>query len=117
MNRSSGPITIWGFTPHMHQLGRNMKVTVKRKDGSMETPFDKAFDFNSQITYASEPPIVLEPGDSITSTCTFENITNASVGFGPSSTQEMCYNFTMAYPAHALDNGVISLIGAKNTCW
>jgi hypothetical protein len=83
----------------------------------METPFDKAFDFNSQITYASEPPIVSEPGDSITSTSTFENITDASVGFGHSSNQEMCYNFTMAYPAHALDNGVIGLIGAKNTCW
>jgi hypothetical protein len=117
LNRSSGPITIWGFTPHMHKLGRNMKVTVKRKDGSMETPFDKAFDFNSQITYAADPAIVLEPGDSITSTCTFDNDTNASVGFGPSSNQEMCYNFTMAYPAHALDNSVLSLIGAKNTCW
>jgi hypothetical protein len=29
----------------------------------------------------------------------------------------MCYNFTMAYPAHALENGVPSLIGATNTCW
>jgi hypothetical protein len=116
-NRSSGPITVWGFTPHMHQLGRNMKVTVKRMDGSMETPFDKAFDFNSQITYPADPPIVLQPGDSITSTCTFDNDTNAPVAFGPSSNQEMCYNFTMAYPAHALDDGVFSLIGAKNTCW
>jgi len=83
----------------------------------METPFDKAFDFNSQITYPAEPPIVLEPGDTIISTCTFENYTNAAVPFGPSSDQEMCYNFTMAYPARALDSGVLSLIGATNTCW
>lgn len=116
-NRSSEPITIWGFTPHMHKLGRNMSVSVKRKDGSMETPFDKAFDFNSQITFAAEPAIVLQPGDSITSTCTFDNDTDAPVAFGPSTTQEMCYNFTIAYPAHSLDNGVFSLIGAKNTCW
>ncbi|MET0391417.1 MAG: hypothetical protein ABW321_35915 [Polyangiales bacterium] len=116
-NRTSEPITVWGFTPHMHKLGRNMNVTVTRMDGTIETVFDKAFDFNSQITYEMKPPIVLQPGDKITSTCTFNNDTNASVAFGPSTTEEMCYNFTMAYPAHALDSGNFSLIGAKNVCW
>lgn len=117
LNRTDKPITVWGFTPHMHKLGRQMTVMVRRKDGSMETPFDKAFDFNSQVTYDIMPKIELMPGDAITSTCTFDNNTNAAVGFGPSTDEEMCYNFTMAYPAHALDNGVLSLIGAKNTCW
>jgi hypothetical protein len=116
-NRSSSPITVWGFTPHMHKLGRHMNVVVTRKDGTKETVFDKNFDFNSQITYAADPKIVLQPGDAMTSTCTFDNDTNASVAFGPSTTEEMCYNFTMAYPAHALDAGNFSLIGAKNTCW
>ena len=40
-----------------------------------------------------------------------------SVAFGPSSNQEMCYNFAYSYPAGALDNGVPSLVGATNTCW
>jgi hypothetical protein len=117
MNSSGAPITIFAFTPHMHKLGVHMKATVQHAAGMMETIFDKPFDFNSQITYVQQAPIVLMPGDSITSTCTFDNTTPASVPFGPSTTQEMCYMFTMAYPAQALDDGVLSLIGATNTCW
>jgi hypothetical protein len=117
LNDSGGPITIWGFTPHMHKLGRHMNTVIKRMDGSTETVFDKDFDFNNQITYPASPLIVLQPGETIVSTCTFDNDTNAAVPFGPSTNQEMCYNFTMSYPAKALDNGTFSLIGAKNVCW
>jgi hypothetical protein len=118
LNDSNAPITIIGFNPHMHKLGRHMFTQVMRKaSGMMETVFDKDFDFANQVTYILDKPITLEAGDSITSTCTFNNDTNAAVPFGPSTTQEMCYNFTMSYPAKALDNGVVSLIGATNTCW
>jgi hypothetical protein len=118
LNDSGAPITIWGFTPHMHKLGRHMNTVVMRKaSGMMEQVFDKDFDFNSQVTYILDAPIILQAGDSILSTCTFNNDTNAAVPFGPSTTQEMCYNFTMSFPAKALDNGVASLIGATNTCW
>jgi hypothetical protein len=117
VNRAAGPVTIWGFLPHMHQLGRNMKSVVTRVDGTQETVFDKAFDFNSQIHYPLMPMLVLQPGDSIKSTCTFENTTNAPVAYGPSSDQEMCYMFTFAYPAGALDNQAFSLTGISNACW
>jgi len=117
VNDSSGPITIWGFTPHMHKLGRHMKSVVTRKGGMMETVFDRPFDFNAQITYALSPMIVLQPGDSITSTCTFDNMTDSAVPYGPSSDQEMCYNFTVSYPLGALNNGVTGLNGALNNCW
>lgn len=78
-NTTQGPIAIWGFTPHMHQLGRHMNAVIQRAGGMMETVFDHDFDFNSQITYPAIPEIVLNPGDTITSTCTFDNETNASV--------------------------------------
>jgi hypothetical protein len=29
----------------------------------------------------------------------------------------MCYQFALSYPYGALNNGVLSLIGATNTCW
>jgi hypothetical protein len=117
VNESDGPITIWGFTPHMHKLGRHMTSVVNRKDGTTETVFDRAFDFAAQITYPVNPLIVLEKGDSITSTCTFDNVTDSSVPYGPSTDQEMCYNFTVSYPLGALNNGVIGLNGALNNCW
>ena len=58
-----------------------------------------------------------EAGDVIESTCTFNNTTTSSVAFGQSTEQEMCYQFALAYPYDALNNGVLSLIGATNTCW
>jgi hypothetical protein len=116
-NESTGPITIWAFWPHMHKLGRRMTSVITRVDGKTEMAFDSAFDFNLQIHYPLSPMLVLQPGDSITSTCTFENNTDFAVAFGPSTEQEMCYQFAFTYPARAIDNGVISLIGATNTCW
>jgi hypothetical protein len=117
LNDLGAPITLFGFNPHMHKLGTHMNTVILRKSGMMETVFDKAFDFNSQFTYVLDKPIVLEAGESIVSTCTFNNTTDANVAFGPSTEEEMCYNFTMSYPAKALDNGTPSLIGATNTCW
>jgi hypothetical protein len=117
VNDSDGPISIWGFTPHMHKLGRHMKAVINRKNGTKETVFDRAFDFNAQITYAANPLITLEKGESITSTCTYDNITDSAVPYGPSTDQEMCYNFTVSYPLGALNNGVTGLNGALNNCW
>jgi hypothetical protein len=117
LNDSNAPITIWAFWPHMHKLGRRMTSAIKRSNGMLETVFDKAFDFNHQVHYPQIPMLVLNAGDSIVSTCTFDNETDAAVRFGSSTTKEMCYQFAYSYPAHALDNGVPSLIGASNTCW
>jgi hypothetical protein len=112
---ATDPIKIFSFWPHMHELGRHMKTVVHRANGTEEEVFNKPFDFNYQITY--DAGIELHPGDTITSTCTFMNTTDLPVAFGPSSDQEMCYQFTFSYPAGALDNGVLSLVGATNTCW
>jgi len=111
---ATDPIHIFFFWPHMHQLGINMASSVTHNGVTTEV-FNKPFDFNHQIHY--DASVDLFPGDTITATCTFNNTTPKNVPFGPSSTQEMCYQFAFAYPAHALDNGVISLIGASNTCW
>ncbi|HMI94250.1 MAG TPA: hypothetical protein VK509_22920 [Polyangiales bacterium] len=115
VNDSNGPIHIIQFVPHMHNIGRNMKSVIKRKSGMMEEVFNKPFANNSQLQY--DVDVTLEQGETIISTCSFQNDGARSVGFGTSTTQEMCYQFAVSYPAHALDNGVISLIGASNTCW
>jgi hypothetical protein len=73
------------------------------------------FDFNYQVHYDAD--VTLMPGDTIQSFCEFRNDTDHSTPFGPSTKQEMCYQFAFSYPAGALDNGVVSLIGATNTCW
>jgi hypothetical protein len=114
-NDSAEPIHIFFFWPHMHETGRHMRSVVNRVGGMQEEVFDMPFDFNYQVHYDAE--VVLQPGDTITSFCSFENNTDLYVPFGPSTKQEMCYQFAFSYPAGALDNGVFSLIGASNTCW
>jgi len=119
VNDSTGPITIIGFTPHMHEIGIHMQSEVQRAaGGDMENVFDMPFQFDYQTNYMLQAPgVVLMPGDSITSTCTWENKGFSSVGFGQSTKAEMCYQFALSYPYGALNNGVVSLIGATNTCW
>jgi len=116
-NDSGSPITIVGWNPHMHLLGVNMKSVVTRATGETVTAFDHPFLFDHQVNYMIPNGFILNPGDKITSTCTFDNTTTANVAFGQSTHAEMCYQFTFSYPYGALNNGVISLIGAKNTCW
>jgi len=116
VNNSGAPIHIVRLWPHMHTWGRRMKSVVTRVDtGADENVFEMPFDFSYQVSY--EASVDLQPGDSITSTCTFDNQSASPVAFGPSTEQEMCYQFAFSYPAGALDNGVLSLVGATNTCW
>lgn len=116
-NDSGAPITIIAFTPHMHTIGSNMRSVVTRAEGGKETIFDHPFAFDQQVTYDLDPPYVLRPGDSITTTCTYQNDTGSNVPYGQSTKEEMCYQFALAYPYRALSNGVASQIGATNTCW
>jgi hypothetical protein len=97
------PITIVRSWPHMHLLGRHMKADIVRANGTVETLFDKTFDFNSQLGYST--PAVINPGDAVKTTCTWDNPGAFPVTFGEGTQAEMCYNFTVAYPAYALQAG------------
>jgi hypothetical protein len=94
------PIHVLRSWPHMHLLGRRMKADIHRAAGGIEPLFDVPFDFNNQWQY--DTPAVLGPGDWIETTCEFDNTSPFPVTFGEGTGNEMCYNFTIAYPAGAL---------------
>jgi len=96
----SGPVTILSSSPHMHVQGRHMKTVITRAGGAQDILIDKPFDFNTQIAY--DTPAVINPGDTLTTTCTYA----APTPFGQGTNQEMCYNFVTAYPAGQLVNGL-----------
>ncbi len=111
----TGDIHILQTTPHMHKLGSHMKTVINRKGGGTETVVDNAFSFNDQRAY----PVtnIVHPGDTLTTTCTWTNNTPQTVGFGTSTTAEMCYNFIIAYPAHSMPNPLGGGIeGSSNMC-
>jgi hypothetical protein len=98
--QSKEPIHMIFMTPHLHQAGRHLKSVIKGADGKERMLHDKPFDFAYQVTYETNE--VLMPGEKIVTTCTFSEPKCA----GQSTTQEMCYLFTYAYPKKALtDNG------------
>jgi cytochrome c551/c552 len=99
-NITDQPIHIMKVWPHMHKLGRRMRADIHRANGSVESLFNVAFDFNSQWGY--DTPTILHTGDYVTTTCVYDNDTPNLVTFGESTTSEMCYNFTYSYPARAL---------------
>ena len=113
--KADQPITIIGFEPHMHRIGKHMKTSVLRADGTMETIFDKPFSFGNEQHYKVSYQV--KPGEKLVTSCSFNNTNDYGVAFGESSDTEMCYQFVNAYPAHALSNGAPSLLGVTDACW
>ncbi len=87
-------MTLW---PHMHQIGRHMKV-VHRTGAGETTLLDEPFDFNEQTNYPIAATLV-KAGESLDTTCTYLNDTGAVVTFGDSSKSEMCFVGIYRYPA------------------
>ena len=112
-NPQRGDIHILFSVPHMHKTGAHMKTVINRPAGP-EILVDKPFNFLEQRSY--DTPAVVKAGETLTTTCTFNNQTNAAIAFGTVSEAEMCYNFVVAYPAKALHNPGNSIEGALNTC-
>jgi len=93
---ATGPVTILTSSPHMHLQGRHMKTVINRQGGTSDILIDTPFDFNTQVSYPT--PMVINPGDTLTTTCTYATPTP----FGQKTNEEMCYNFVVAYPAGQL---------------
>jgi hypothetical protein len=89
--------TVFAVFPHMHQLGSHFKTTLN-VGGEDMVIHDDDYDFNHQA-FIPFDPITLSPGDSITTECTWNNTTSQTIGWGESSTTEMCFSIMYRYPA------------------
>jgi hypothetical protein len=120
-NITNGPVHILNVSPHMHKTGVGAKAIINRANGTQETLLDIPFNFNEQRAHAvpldgSAPDVQLMPGDTVTTTCEFNNTTDAAISFGEKTENEMCFFFTLAYPRGQLSNGLTSIIpGAEKT--
>jgi hypothetical protein len=76
--------------PHMHLLGTKMTVDVGPSQDEMKRVFARdPYDFDDQ---SIEPlKLTLEPGDVARVTCGYNNTHDEVVGFGESTTTEMCF--------------------------
>lgn len=95
-------------TPHMHLLGKDMKVEARLPDGR-EVPlvYVKDWDFNWQETYFYKEPMVLPKGTRVTLTAHYDNSENnpsnpsrppIPVRYGEETRDEMCICFLGGAP-------------------
>jgi hypothetical protein len=100
--RTTQPVYLLTASPHAHRYARHMKFTLKKQSGQEIVMHDDAFMFGEQGTYPLDPPMLVETGDVITTTCVYDNDTNKNITFGESTDNEMCFNFASYYPKGAL---------------
>jgi len=97
------PLHIMASSPHMHETGSGFRTQIHRAGGGTEMLVDVPhFSFADQQDYPHDPPVVIQPGDTLTTTCVFDNESPDWVLFGEGTSDEMCFNFATAYPIDRL---------------
>lgn len=109
------PITIFQSWPHMHQLGAALSGEIEHAAGGTSTLVDVPdYDFDYQLTYPND--VQLNAGDTVRTSCTWENTTSQGVGFGEDTGNEMCFNFVSYYPRIELAQWHWLLPSYSSTC-
>jgi hypothetical protein len=108
---TSGPVHLISLSSHMHKTGVHSSAILNRANGGAPvTLIDDPFSFMEQTGYkeprdGSAPDVLINAGDSIDVTCSFENKTNQTKVFGSNTEDEMCFFYAMAWPRGQLRNG------------
>jgi peroxiredoxin len=94
---------LYSVMPHMHMLGREIKVTLTPPDGPARTLVAiKDWDYNWQETYFLTRPIVVKAGTRFDVEAVYDNSSKnpnnpnnppQAVRFGEQTTDEMCFVF------------------------
>ena len=118
---SKGPVHLIEGHPHMHTKGVHAKTIITRANGKTETMHDAAFSFQEQRKYplpedGSATDILINAGDRITYTCTWQNDTSRLITFGQNTTDEMCFYYVIAWPLGQLVDGSRGPEGDPNAC-
>jgi peroxiredoxin len=95
--------TLYSVMPHMHLVGKEIKVTLKPSGGEAKTLLAiKDWDYNWQETYFLKQPLKLKAGDVLEVDAVYDNSTKnpnnpndppKSVFIGEQTTNEMCFVF------------------------
>src|SRR5262245_23274884 len=90
--------TVFGMTTHTHRLGVDAKIEYA---SSLTDPGRLLLDnpnWDNPPLLLVDPPMKIPAGMGFRFTCTYVNNTGATVTFGESATDEMCFIWTYYYP-------------------
>jgi peroxiredoxin len=107
----TGDATIYSVMPHMHLLGKSVKITMTPPGGEPTVLVDIAhWDYNWQETYWLAKPFVAKAGTRFEIEAVFDNsaknpnnpsVPPKPVGYGEQTTNEMLFGFVGAVPVNA----------------
>jgi hypothetical protein len=92
----------FAITGHEHHLGTDVTVaTVTNATDSGNPVYDVPnWTWSEPATVVQNPPFSIAPGGGFRFSCSWHNSTNATVKFGESATNEMCFFWAYYYPSH-----------------
>jgi len=105
------PITVVSTSPHMHLLGTGFRTQHMRglmDMGDLSNIPLGTWSFDGQRAYEVNRRQIM-PGDSLRTTCYYDNPNPKAVNFGPKTSDEMCFNFITVYPYTAATKTCMSL--------
>jgi hypothetical protein len=94
----SSPVYVIVTSPHMHLLGSGFTTQVVGTGDLLSNIPLGSWSFEQQRHYRVDR-YQLNPGQQLVTTCHYSNASGRTVGFGPATTDEMCYDFLFVYPA------------------
>ncbi len=109
------PAYLTNMMPHMHVRGRSAKYIVRYPDGTEEVAlWVPSYDFNWQLRYQLEEPILMPAGSTLEAVFTYDNSANnrhnpdpsAEVRWGDQTWEEMMLGYygTIEVPAEETTN-------------
>lgn len=105
--RQREPIHMLRVLPYMGGLGKHATMRIERIDGSVEPLLD--VDYTPSVHNIYEVPSTVREGDTVVSTCKFDNPRATSVSVGIGANYELCHFMVLAYPAGALVDDALSV--------
>lgn len=86
--------TVWGVLPHMHTLGKRIRVQTEGLFGRCLVDIPQ-WDFHWQQMYFFSDPagLSVHKGDQVKLTCTWDNTTDRTITWGEGTEDEMCINY------------------------
>jgi hypothetical protein len=118
------PVHMFAIAPHMHETGIHSTVTVNRA-GQQLPLLDEPYDMHNQTVYSlpragRDADVLLQPGDTLTTTCRYRNDGDNTIVSGTTAAGEMCMMLVWAWPAGLLHNDVNAHpefdVPAENSC-
>ncbi|HEY2746682.1 MAG TPA: hypothetical protein VGL86_18760 [Polyangia bacterium] len=97
-----GGANFFAFTGHEHQWGTG--VTVQTAANATDTAGQMVYDvpnwvWSDPLTTFFDPPVQIPDGGGFNFTCQWENQSDATVKFGESANDEMCFFWAYYYPS------------------